>query len=277
MKIKIFTGLTACLIGLVCYINLAQAQVRGPSSFQASSLIVEGLVGSLDVVVGEMPTMEVMLEGPDESLRKYDIKVDKGNLLIALRKIDNKIKPVKATVVLPKNTPINIKDLVGKVVVGNSNSTLALHNIVGNVTAGNLSHAIINTSGKADIKLGDVAKDLKIESKGDIKLSANKICHTSIYTDGLGQITIAEINGDLAIDMKGDANVKILGGEAHKMSVSMEGDGIVHFEGITKDPDLKMVGAGKLFIKELKGEAKLTKADTSKVQFGNRPMAEEKK
>jgi hypothetical protein len=263
---------------------LAQgAPVKLPDqSFQAASIVVDGMVGKLDVMVGGAGPIVMSVEGEQDAIERFHAEV-KDNVL-RIRQDDSRAlidfsfwtedsaEKIHVVLTAPSGTPLNIDGLVGDAAIGDLNAPLHAEVAAGSVKAGLLTEASIEAAGAGDITLGAVTGKLDIEVAGGGDMSAGDVGSVELSIAGSGDITLGNIAGGISIEIAGSGEVKaqsvngpvkievagagditIDSGKATSFDVEIMGAGDIKFGGEANNPKVEMFGSGDVWIRSYTG------------------------
>lgn len=132
--------------------------------FEARTVRVVNFVGTLDVAVGDLPSIEVDVAGSPEMIDDVGVRLD-GDILVIARKgmMDHDDQPFDASnyptvrLRVPVATALTILGMDGHARIGDIAAPLSVQADSVDLIAGNVTTATIDRSGSGRIQLGDVS------------------------------------------------------------------------------------------------------------------------
>jgi len=258
-------------------------------SFQANSLKVDSLVGTLTVTVNNGGPMTVNVAGTKERIKNVAVHSDGNRLVIEGSDVESvwdwrnwfnfsdygKSKPDQLIVKIgvPKGTEIRVEDLVGNANIGDTMGPIHFEAAATQAKIGKVSTAKVSLAGAGRIDVASVAGplDLDIAGSGRVNVGPTQRVHADIagagdtnlgpIAEGLdvdiagsGDISAPRVNGPVKVDIAGSGSVSIADGVANPLRVDIMGSGNFTFGGVAVDPHISSLGSGSVKIKAYKGK-----------------------
>ncbi|MBB5518524.1 DUF2807 domain-containing protein [Amphiplicatus metriothermophilus] len=150
---------------------------------------------------------------------------------------------------------------------------------------GNLGEAVISLVEGSRLVIGDVAGALEADISGDADLRAGKAAMADIDIAGPGDVVFGEIGGMLDVSIAGSGTVRgarldgpltariagsgavmIQAGRADTLKATIDGSGLVQFEGTAVRPDLRLFGSAEARFGAVEG--RLSRAGGGEIHVG---------
>lgn len=127
--------------------------------------------------------------------------------------------------------------------------------------------AELSIGGSGTLRTGDLGDaDVAVGGSGDVY--TGKVQKLSGAIGGSGSITVAEVAGPVDIAIGGSGDVRINGGYAPKMDISIAGAGNVRFGGEAGDVDLSVVGSGDITLRKVNGHVSKNVMGSGNIKIG---------
>lgn len=141
--------------------------------------------------------------------------------------------------------------------------------IVGNVA----SAAEIDVSGDADVMTGSAATvDVDIAGTGDVILGAvDGMLDVSIA--GSGTVRATSLDGPLTTRIAGSGGVEVKSGKADRLRSTIDGSGVVKFDGTAVEPELRLWGSSEVRLGAMEG--RLTRHGSGEVYVAGKLVPKE--
>ncbi len=175
-------------------------------------------------------------------------------------------------VVVPRGADVNVQDLVGNAVIGDTMGALRFTAAASEAHIGKVTRAKVSLGGTGRIDIASVAGELDLDLGGSGKIAAGPAGSVkadiagsgdaqfgpiagglSIDIAGSGNVTAARVNGPTHIDIAGSGSVRIAEGIANPLHVDIMGAGNLYFGGVAIDPHINAIGSGSVHIKAYRG------------------------
>lgn len=258
----------------------------GPKLFEAGSLRMVDVIGSVEIAVAAEPKIEVLLEGEARLLEDISLRKD-GDALIIRRKKDwldfpeRQLFPWRdiypsVTLRVPAGTAVTLERVIGEARIGDIAAPLELDVNLLDVEAGSVSEATLKLHGRGNITLGKVSGQLSILSSGSSDVTIGDVGAAKIDKSGSGDIALgaiagglrydtagsgdtkaASVNGPVEVLINGSGGLRIGGGEANPLRLRLNGSGDFRFDGTASNPDVTINGSGSVRIKGHRGTLRL--------------------
>jgi hypothetical protein len=173
----------------------------------------------------------------------------------------------------PLGTPVEIEDMVGRVVAGDLDAPLSLEGSSLDARFGRVTTARVSVAGSGKIQLGAVQQALDVEVAGSGKLDVASAASARVEiagggdvkvgpiagglrseVAGSGDIRVASINGPLDVEIAGSGSVYVDGGRAAPLKAEIAGSGDVVFNGQAVDPNISIYGSGSVKVRSYTGQ-----------------------
>jgi hypothetical protein len=148
---------------------------------------------------------------------------------------DRRTDDLRIRVTMPIATPLEVEDMVGKLVAGNIDGPVQLGGHALDARLGNLQSAKIDIEGAGEIQIASVREIFGVQIAG------------------AGEIRVGQVTGPVAIDIAGAGEVTVDGGRATSFDVDISGSGDVTFNGEVVNPNIEINGAGNVTVASYTG------------------------
>lgn len=231
----------------------ATAPVRPiDQTFQVKRVHLDDVVASVEIVTAPQPgPVRVQVNGKpdylkevrvhavgDEVMIRQEVKEDEAWFpwnMFNKWSDDRRTDDLRIRVTMPAATPLEVEDMVGKLVAGD---------IDGPVKLG--GHAL-------DARLGHLqSAKIEIEGAGEIQIASVRELF-GVQIAGAGEIRVGQVTGPVSIDIAGAGEVTVDGGRASSFDVEISGSGDVTFNGEVVNPNIEINGAGTVTVASYTG------------------------
>lgn len=272
-------------------------------SYSVSNVHVDGLTGTVTVVVNDTKTVTLDVQGNKSVVDGLEVNPRNGTLVIEGIKAENSVwdwrnwfdfpdrhdtrrARVQINLTVPKGMPLNIEGLIGDANIGDTMGPLKFEAVASKARIGHVSEAKISLAGAGRVDLADVAGPIKLEvaGSGTVVTGSSKSAKVEIAgagdvtlgavngpldldVAGSGNLTAAKVNGRVKIDIAGSGSVKIADGNADPLHVDIMGSGKVRFGGNAVNPKISAMGSGNIWMKSYTG--KMSSDGMVNVKVGN--------
>ncbi len=259
----------------------------GPLTFDAQSLRVEDLQGTLNVEVSTTsPRFSVLIEGDSDKVESIEVRTEGNVLVIKQEGRRLRIRDLlflgffrfiedhpKVSVSVPPGTPLTVLDFSGEIRAGDLDAPLELDgdgSVKGRV--GNVTEAEIDLSGSGELELGRVAGPLYLDLSGSTDVRVASAGSATIDSSGSSDVRIGPIGGGLRINVSrsakvevesvdgevsirssGSSDINIRGGQADSFAVRVSGSADISFAGNAHNPDINASGSADVRIGSVTG------------------------
>jgi hypothetical protein len=282
-------------VSMLVLAGALQAWAAGPvdQNFPAKKVHLDGLVAqvTLDNAPAGAP-IHVQANGKPEVLKRLEVRTIGDEVFVHLAdspsgdawfpwNLFNQWSEKSASADLqvhisaPLGTPVEIEDMVGRIVAGDLDAPLSLEGSALDARFGRVTTARVSVAGSGHFVLGAVQQTLDIDVAGSGKLeaaSANSArieiagggdvkigpIATSLKTEvaGSGDVRVASINGPLDVSIAGSGSVIVDGGRAVPLKAEIAGSGDVVMNGEAVDPNVAIYGSGSVKVRSYTGMLK---------------------
>lgn len=228
-------GATSAIAGSL---EIEPATVKG--------MVVKGLRGEIEVVIGQGSEVEVVIDGDDEALDRVDTSVEKDALWITIPNDSTNIASVDGNV-----TVITSGGGTSHVQIGNQSFTNSSEPVELSMTATVPKGTILRLEGfVGDAEIGDTGADVVLHCAG-CNAEIGEIAALDVSLTGSGNVTAKRIDRALAAKISGNGSIEIQDGSLDQATLTITGSGDIDFGGRTVDADVKIVGSGDVRLREV--------------------------
>lgn len=274
----VFAALAACATAGVC-IAPAHA-LNGPfnGAYQASEVVLDDLVGRVDISVGGSQVTLAITGRPDE-LAEIEVQAGGGKLRIVSHKRHRNINEpadyAQFKLSVPRGTNLTIDGMVGDLAAGDLGGDIKIDATALDGTFGNVRSVSVDASGSLDVDFGDIAGNLNVDVSGSSDIKAKSAQAASVEISGSGELNVGAIrqglsasingsgsieagsvNGPVSVDVSGSGEVHIAQGRADPLQVEISGQGEFTFGGEAVNPEISVSGSGNVSIEKYTGKLK---------------------
>ena len=279
--------------------------VRWPTkTYNAGSLKVEDLVGTLTIDVKDGGPMTVEVSGDKNRVGHINVSQDGNTLDIDGENSDENdsvwdwknwfnfkdgaqrhTTNLFVRVTIPRGTDVRVEDLVGNANIGDTYGVLHFGAAATTAQIGRVKEAHIEVGGSGKINVTQVDGPLHLDVGGSGKITVGSTQEVDADIAGSGDVTLGPVAGGMKIDIAGSGDistprvdgpvhveiagsgsVKIADGKADPLHVEIMGAGNFSFGGVANNPHIEAVGSGSVKIKSYTG--KLDTEGMANVQIG---------
>lgn len=226
----------------------------GPQEFTAKSVEVDGVLGTLEVVVDKAATkVTASVTGPERWLQEVTVRQQGDRLVVeqkdqpdGMRRWDDRKDWVAVRLTVPVGTALEVEDFTGEGTVGDLGAALLVDDMTaGRLAVGNVATAKIGISGSGDIVLGDVARDLSVEINGSGDVRTGRTSgQLEVEINGSGDVEVARVDGPVKVEVNGSGDVSLKAGTADPLAVAIAGSGDVTLDGVARNQAISKAGSG---------------------------------
>lgn len=202
--------------------------------YDASNVRVVNFIGTLDVAVGDQPSVEIDISGPPDMIDDVGVRLDGATLVIARRgMIDHPDQPFDAAAYptvrlrVPVATALTIKGMDGNARIGDIAAPLSVHAASVDLTVGNVTTATIDRSGSGRIELGDVSGSMVARLGGSGDFIVGMAGAANIEKRGSGDINVGHVEGAFIARVRGSGDVSAA--NVGTATIEKHGSGNVRF------------------------------------------------
>lgn len=188
--------------------------------------------------------------------------------------LHDRMKPQNLQIALsvPRGTALDVKGLIGDAEIGDTMGPLRFEAIATKAHIGKVKTAKISLAGSGRVGVAAVDGELHVSIAGSGKFGVGRTGPVHADVAGAGDAKLGDINGELRLSIAGSGDVaaksvngpvkisiagsgavKIAGGQADPLHVSILGSGNVNFGGHAVDPHLSALGSGRVRLKSYSG------------------------
>ncbi len=238
--------------------------------FDARSVFVDDLVGTLNVETQIGGLVEITITGPDAKVADIAVRLE-GDVLMIRRGM----APTKAldgfdaddyAVVhlrVPVGTPLVIDDMDGQANIGDLNASLIVFAASLDATVGNVTSASIDRFGSGDISLGHVAGALNANLSGSGDITAASAGSVNVAKRGSGDVTLGPIARGFTANMRGSGEIDVH--SAATAVIEKRGSGDVRFGTVRGEFSYKSAGIGDVDISFVDGPVTIETTNSGKI------------
>lgn len=251
------TALLASSLLISSLLATAPALAFGPERFAAKAVEIDGVYGSVTVVV-DPAARDVTIGAGGSAKWLPSVAVSKSGDTVRLEQKDrprnmndrNRDEQITVNVVVPPGTALLIDDQVGDSRIGDLNGPLTFKNMQsGKVRAGSVTTAQVGITGSADVVVGDVAGPAKVAISGSGDVELGKVAGgVDVAVSGSGDIKVGAVDGAVAVSISGSGDVEIGPGRADPLRVDISGSGDVRVAATVVNQTIRNSGSGSVRI-----------------------------
>ena len=286
LKRALSGGVLSLLLFALALPAAAQTKRIGPKVFEAGSLRIVNVIGSVEISVTPEPKIEVLVEGEARLLEDISFRKDGGALIIRRKKDwldfpERQLFPWRdiyptVTLRVPEGTAVSLERVIGEARIGDIAAPLEVDVNLLDVEAGNVSEATLKLHGRGNITVGKVTGQLSILSSGSSDVTVGDVGAAKIDKSGSGDIvvgaiagrldydsagsgdtTAASVNGPVDVLINGSGGLRIDGGVGDPLRLRLNGSGDFSFDGSASNPDVTINGSGSVKINSHRGTLRL--------------------
>ncbi len=279
-------GVLSLLILVLALPAAGQTKRIGPKAFEAASLRIVNVIGSVEISVAPEPKIEVLVEGEARLLEDISFRKDGDTLIIRRKKAwldfpEQQLFPWRdiypsVTLRVPEGTAVTLERVIGEARIGDIAAPLEVDVNLLDVEAGNVSEATLKLHGRGNITVGKVTGQLSILSSGSSDVTIGDVGAAKIDKSGSGDIvvgaiagrldydsagsgdtTAASVNGPVEVLINGSGGLRIGGGVSDPLRLRLNGSGDFSFDGSASNPDVTINGSGSVKINSHRGTLRL--------------------
>ncbi len=197
---------------------LTSATLAEPASqlYDARKVRLVNFVGTLDVTVGEQPSVALDITGPADKTDDIGVRLD-GDTLVIARKgmVDHGDQPFDAAAYptvrlrVPVATALTIRGMDGLARIGDIAAPLSVHAASVDLTAGNVTTAMIDRSGSGRIELGNVSGSVVARLGGSGDFIVGTAGEADIEKRGSGDINVGHVEGTFNARVRGSGDINV--------------------------------------------------------------------
>ena len=256
--------------GLFFLAGAAEAATTGPLTFDATSVVVDDFIGTLNVAVVDDPEVVLTMTGAEDKLADIAVRLDGSRLVLrrgmgatgVSQGLDSAAYPV-IDLRVPAGTPLTIDDMDGKTTIGDLNAPVRIYAASLDATIGDVTTADIDRFGSGDIVLGKVAGALTamLSGSGDIRvLAAGTV---DVKKRGSGDVILGTVSGTVTAEMRGSGDIRIAAARA--VDIKKRGSGDVDLGQIGGRFDFESAGIGDVDVGSVNGPVTINATSSGKI------------
>jgi hypothetical protein len=257
-------------------------------SFDVHSIKVDSLVGKLRIDVKPQAKIAIQVSGANKRVADLTVRQSGDQLVVEGQNNDDvwdwrnwfnfsephrDDKTLDVHIVAPKGTDVDVRDMVGDAIIGDTDGSLRFEAVASNATIGRTKGAHVGMDGSGKIALGDVGGDLHLEiaGSGNVKAASAQTVHADVAGSGSavigpirgglhldiagsGDFNAARVDGPVHVGIVGAGSVNIPEGTADPLHVDIMGAGNFTFGGEAVDPHISALGSGRVKIRSYRGK-----------------------
>lgn len=243
-----------------------------PQVYEASNVRIVNFVGTLDVAVGDQPSVALDITGPPEMIEDVGVRLD-GDTLVIARKgmIDHPDQPFDAAAYptvrlrVPVATALTIKGMDGRARIGDIAAPLSVHAASVDLTAGNVTTAMIDRSGSGRIELGDVSGTVIARLGGSGNFIVGMAGAADIEKRGSGDINVSNVEGVFSARVRGSGDVSAA--NVGTAEIEKHGSGNVRFGRIAGGLSYTSFGIGDADVAAVDGPVVVETSSSGEVHI----------
>ena len=278
---------------------------RPQKSYDANSIRIDDLVGTLTVSVKPSGPVTVEIAGTRERVQGLEVAKDGKTLVIHGAQINAvwdwhkwfdfsahqsmQPKSLQVKIAVPKGTALNVNDMIGDATIGDTMGPLTFEAAATTAKIGRVGEAKLSMAGSGRIDVAEVNGPLSLEIAGSGKIHVGHSGPVRAEVAGAGDTQLGDIAGGLKVEIAGSGNVaalsvngpvkveiagsgsiKIANGKADPLRVEIMGSGNFDFGGTAVDPHLEAFGSGRVKLKSYTGH--MSRNGSVDVQVGGKSI-----
>ena len=176
------------------------------------------------------------------------------------------------TVTLPKKTDVIFIDTRMKLAMEDLDGKLDLHGCYVYGRTGNIDEAVVGLIDGSRLYMGDILSGIEVDISGDADLKLGTVSIADVDIAGPGDVVFDRVEGILDISIAGSGlvrsdwvegpmTVRVAGsggaavkdGRIDKLRAIVDGSGGIMFNGVAKDPDLRLYGSSEVRLARIEG------------------------
>lgn len=281
--------MTACALAAL---GLAAAPAAGAERFAVQEVVINDVIGRIEVVTSERADVEVSIEpgagaapAPKAGLAGAAVMIDGPDGPFTSINCTNRNGVLMVQVGRGGYRPVGDFPLVR--VAAPKNARLTLKGGAAFAKIGDLGEADIGVDSCGDVLLGDVAGKASLAVAGSGDLIAGRLGSASLAVagsgdivtgavrDGLkaslagsGDITVEAAHGALHLSIAGSGDIDAGHGEASSFKAAIAGSGDINYRGRAQNPVISLVGSGGVRLAAMEGDLTVRRLGSGEVDIG---------
>ena len=211
----------------------------GPSN--VDGVQIEGLRGSLTVLVDDRADVDVVVKGDEGSLDDVDAEIVDGVLRITLPTDGGAIVTNDGNIVVVTSGGGTSKVQIGDKTITSDTGMFDIQATVPKGTAIGLDGLV------GDVDIGDTEADVFLGC-ASCKANLGMIRAFEVVLSGSGEIAVDHVEHSLVANISGGGDIDIKGGDVEAAVLNIVGHGDIDFAGHAVDAAASIVGSGKIRI-----------------------------
>ncbi len=260
----------ATVVSVGMFANGAAGETTGVAKFDARSVTVDNLIGSLNVEVSNGGAIEVTVSAPADKVADITVRLDGDNLVIRrgmgptkiLQRFEAKNYPV-VNLRVPVGTPLVIDDMDGVANIGDLKAPLKIFAASLDAVIGDVTSADIDRFGSGDITLGDVSGALNANLSGSGNITAASAGSVNIQKRGSGDVTLGPVARGFTANMRGSGDIDVHSAAA--ADIQKRGTGDVRFGTVRGALRYQSAGIGDVDISFVDGPVRIDTTNSGKI------------
>ncbi|WP_119677833.1 hypothetical protein [Indioceanicola profundi] len=229
---------TAALFSLATF----PAFAFGPERFQADSIEVENLLGTLDIRVdANAKDITVSADGKNrELLDRLNIRQRGRAVVIDMdmprdhnRNINVEDDAPEVVVTVPAGTGLEVEDMIGelKAQSGLADVRVSLRSAA-TMEFGQVRSMNVNAQGALNLEVDEVQNGMNLALHGAGNIEVGRVTGPAdMAVKGVGNIEVDRVDGPVSISLNGMGHIAVEGGRADTLEIEVAGMGAVSFDG----------------------------------------------
>ncbi len=264
------TSLLSSTAGLLFLAVVAEAATTGPLTFDATSVIVDDFIGTLNVEVVDNPEVALTITGAEDKLADIAVQFDGSSLVVRRgmgatglsQGLDLAAYPV-INLRVPAGIPLTIDDMDGEAIIGNLNAPVRIYAASLDATIGDVSAADIDRFGSGDLTFGNIAGALTATLSGSGDISVESAATVDVKKRGSGDIILGAVSGTVTAEMRGSGNIRIAAAQA--VNIKKRGSGDAELGEIGGQFNYESAGVGDVDVASVDGPVTIDATSSGKI------------
>ena len=266
--------LSFCLpiAGIFVLPGVSGAATFGPLTYDATAVIVDDFIGTLNVTVVDADRSTVQITGTEDKIADIRVRLDGPNLILRrgmgpvdlAQGLDLAAYPV-VDLQVPAGTALTIDDMDGEASVGDLMAPLRVYVASLDATIGDVTSAHIDRFGSGNITLRNIAGPLNVTLSGSGDIKAESAASVDLTKRGSGDVILGAIAGPVLAQMRGSGDIRIA--EAETVDIKKRGSGDIELGDVRGDFKYEGAGIGDVDVASVDGPVIINATSSGKIHI----------
>lgn len=267
---------TALVYGSV---RAAEAPEVRKHTFRADTLVLDRLVGRVQISVTEGPEVQLRLRGSEKAVEAIKARMQGRTLLVEQH---------AAGTGIPGISVVHIGDGESSLTIGSGVSQISIGSVRPNTAQGDADVTVIQVPREEleilvtlppgmPVTLKGLVGDAKIgHTRGPIRVNVDAgdvaighVADAVIEVAGSGDIEVDGVDGTLDVLCAGSGSVKVAAGQISKLDVQVDGACDVRIDARAEEATLTLNGAGDIHVAEVTNQPWVNNTGAGHITVGN--------